>query len=59
MGCNCGSKGANAKMYEVIAADGSRLFPRTEGGTPLKATADAIALRTPGATVRELSKGGA
>lgn len=58
MGCNCGSKGANATKYEVIASDGSKIFPRTSGGAP-KATADAIALRTPGATVREIPKGGA
>lgn len=49
MGCNCGKK---STQYEVVSAEGKRLF----GPSPFKTTVEAMASRHPGSTVRPVSE---
>ncbi|MFB0617231.1 hypothetical protein [Streptomyces sp. AGS-58] len=55
MGCNCGSKNAGNKAQYEVVENGRRVF----GPTPYKVTAESVAARTPGRTVREVPKAGA
>lgn len=49
MGCNCGK---NKTQYEVVDANGKRVF----GPTTFKTTAQAVADKVPGRQLREVGK---